>query len=366
MTVATTLDDLPAHSWHSQRRAELIQSKEVKFLMRGGSIGKNGERLVNFTCMVALFSLHVGLALYMQTIVASNAVWLAALKVFVLAATVGGQCAFVSQALNHESAHSFRSASSSLTFLIGMAAGQANAALCHVPWAAYYWGGGHARHHRFTGDTRDIDADALFFLWIPPRCSATRRFLWLSWAAIIIPVAYTRSLARFAMYNIRANVKEIGLVTFDFTCTIIAHILVGRAGAAYLFLSSCFSMGLLAHPLVGFWILQHYCARGAQPTVSYYGSSIWNWLCLNELLHVEHHDLSGMSWFNLPMLRKLKPEVYEGLHTEMSVFGLIYEWLNDTGDGVQWDFACRIQWARHMQRIRLLMLLQDPTRKRLR
>lgn len=343
----TTLDDLPAHLWHSQRRVELLRHPEIKALLRGGDGGKRMEQCINFALMVAVFAVHTGVALLVQRIAESVAVWLAVPTLLIFAVTVGAQCAFLSQALNHECSHSVWREGNAPFFWIGCIMGHATAALCHLPWAAYYFGGGHQRHHKFAGSRRDVDADALFYLWKPPNGGVITRLLWLSGAAILIPVAYFLSLAAFTIYDFRANVKEVSLVTLDLVFTAFTHVLVGRAGAVYLFLSSCFSMGLLGHPLVGFWLLQHLCGGGVQPTVSYYGSSVWNWLCLNELLHVEHHDLAGISWRHLPRLRELMPEMYDGLFCELSLFGLIHAWLTSDRENVSWDFACRVRWQNY-------------------
>ncbi len=85
-----------------------------------------------------------------------------------------------------------------------------------------------------------------------------------------------------------------------------------------------------------------YCDVSYQPTLSYYGSTLWNWLTLNELLHVEHHDLSGVPWTRLHKLRQIAPEFYTGprvasLH---SIYGdIMGPWLSATGRRM--EFACR-------------------------
>merc|ERR1719329_2103362 len=106
-----------------------------------------------------------------------------------------------------------------------------------------------------------------------------RRAAWLTAAAACVPVAYSYSLLRYAMYDWKRNAIELRLVALDTAVTLVAYRIAGPYGAVYLFLSSSFSMGMLCHPLVGFWILQHLCVDGKQPTVSYQGSSLWNTMC---------------------------------------------------------------------------------------
>merc|ERR1719247_2657701 len=156
-------------------------------------------------------------------------------------------------------------------------------------------GGGHHRHHLYTGSSRDVDEDALFVLYQPRFTGVFRRLAWLSVAAVAVPFLMFASLIRCAMYDWRSNIKELSLCSIDFMLTGFAYYTTGGVGAAYLLLSSLFSMGFLCHPLVTFWILQHLCVGGKQPTVSYYGSTLLNVLSVNELLHVEHHDLSSVA-----------------------------------------------------------------------
>lgn len=90
-------------------------------------------------------------------------------------------------------------------------------------------------------------------------------------------------------------------------------------------------------------------------------SSVWNWLTLNELLHVEHHDFCTVPWTRLPSLTQAAPEFYlpaeqqaaktceEGstwgnshptLTVISSLYGdLILPWLRTRGR--KFDFACR-------------------------
>eukprot|EP00928_Gymnodinium_smaydae_P048374 TRINITY_DN3232_c1_g2_i1.p1 TRINITY_DN3232_c1_g2~~TRINITY_DN3232_c1_g2_i1.p1 ORF type:complete len:186 (-),score=18.96 TRINITY_DN3232_c1_g2_i1:149-706(-) len=163
-----------------------------------------------------------------------------------------------------------------------------------------------------------------------------------------VPVAYAASLLSFVVRCPLANAPEFSLVVLQMLLSAKACSVVGRGGALYWWLSSCFSMGLLCHPLAGFWILQHLCIGGAQPTVSYRGSSVWNWLTMNELLHVEHHDLAKLSWRHTQKLRDIAPELYDGLHSETSVCSLLKSWLRNevTGAGEHGlDFGCRHVWG---------------------
>jgi len=396
----------PAYQWHGHRRAVLLRDPRVVALLREGTYRATPELLLTLMVAAIVVTTHVATALLLEWAAAprqsSSGVAAAALPtsaarnymlVFAASASVGGQCAFLIQALNHEIAHAIQALTPSVwqswplmspgnghcslwTLLrhyaswprlesmliraIGLCLAVGGAALCHVPWAAYYLGGGHQRHHRFAGSSRDVDRDAIFWLWeMHEERGMVIRFFWLSWAAVAVPLAYAVSLLRYVMYNFWGNLKELGMVTTHVLVFYLAGAVVGRHGVCYWILSSWFSMGFLAHPLAAFWILQHKCVGGEQPTVSYYGSRIWNLLCLNELLHVEHHDFSGLGWRYLPRLRELAPDLYEGsggtpggpkggLYAEHSIFGIIHAWLCSASEGVDSstsDFACRSQWG---------------------
>ena len=149
---------------------------------------------------------------------------------------------------------------------------QFGSALCHPPWTAYYMGGGHLAHHRFVGSARDVDEDALFVLYQPQFAGFVRRLCWMSVAAVSVPLWMLFSLCFCAFYNWRSNIKELSIVLLDFSLTTFVYYKIGAVGAAYLLLSSLFSMGFLCHPLAGFWILQHLCVGQVQPTTSYNGS----------------------------------------------------------------------------------------------
>lgn len=344
----------PAHSWHSKRRVALLKHPGVRMLLRDGAGRAWNELGITLFVAALVLMLHaavaIGLREFAQTASTPTSIFVA----FILAATVGGLCAFALQALNHELSHavlwvghaSVGSAERWLAWVFGLAICASGASLCHVPWAAYYFGGGHGRHHRWAGSQMDVDGDALFYLWNPPLTGVVGRFTWISVAAAMVPVAYIASLISFAIVHPAANISEIRLILLHICMSIKACYVVGRTGAFYLWLSSCFSMGMFLHPLAGFWILQHLCVGGVQPTVSYVGSKLWNWLTLNELLHVEHHDLSRLSWRHLPRLKELAPELYDGLYHESSVSGLLLSWLRGeklTADGM--DFGCRDAWG---------------------
>jgi fatty acid desaturase len=109
-----------------------------------------------------------------------------------------------------------------------------------------------------------------------------------------------------------------------------------------------------------FWLIQHQCAADAidegeeawQPTVSYYGSDVANWLNFGELYHVEHHDFPRIPFNKIHRCRKIAPEFYDHLYASQSIFGDIKSMI--TSDNDNWlekkgDFAGR---ERHIKSLR--------------
>lgn len=344
--------DTAAHMWHASRRGELVQNQGVKELIRQTLAGRWREALRSSALALGVITTHAATALAIKKLAASpdSPRWTTTLVVVGASVTVGAQCAFLIQALNHELSHALPiNSAPTVGFQMTQASlltiGVGGAALCHMPWAAYYFSGSHLRHHQFAGSRRDADAEALFFLWKSPLQTRAARFCWLSTAAIIAPLTYTGSVAKYCLIDFRANLAEIRLMAIHWFLAAKVFRAVGCHGSAFLLLSSFFSMGFLAHPLAGFWILQHLCVGDKQPTVSYYGSPLWNALCLNELYHVEHHDFAGISWRVLPRLREEAPDMYDNLYCETSIWSVLASWLKGDDPRYVWDFACRESWA---------------------
>mmetsp|Transcript_17842 Transcript_17842/g.63385 ORF Transcript_17842/g.63385 Transcript_17842/m.63385 type:complete len:262 (-) Transcript_17842:24-809(-) len=80
-------------------------------------------------------------------------------RAVLLGLSVGAQCAFGAQALNHELAH--HRGPPALAALFGVVC----SSVTPFPWFSYYFAGGHERHHAFVGTPRDADGDALFWMW---------------------------------------------------------------------------------------------------------------------------------------------------------------------------------------------------------
>jgi len=85
---------------------------------------------------------------------------------------------------------------------------------------------------------------------------------------------------------------------------------------AYLLLSQAFMTGFLHPFLLGIVLaISHFHGHDHyQPSASNY-NRLFNLLTFNVGYHVEHHDIAGIPWFNLPKLRKIATEFYDDLST---------------------------------------------------
>ncbi|KAH8059013.1 fatty acid desaturase [Aureococcus anophagefferens] len=339
--------------WHSRRRAAILKAHpEVAKL--------HGETAWSPVACVGVCLVHAAVAIHLLAPGAGGVDARYALRVFLLAGTVGAQCAFGAQALNHELSHA-------KTWAVAGPCALLASSLTTFPWFSYYFAGGHERHHAHVGTPRDADADALFWLW--ERVAGRRVGVAV---AAALPLAYAWSLLACLRDDFKANRKETCFWLFDALCSAAAMAAVGRRCAspahgwgafAYFALSAANSVGFLAHPCIGFWLFQHACATdlderssmaaayraakgceipnfkgsylgrfplaayaaptlaprakkdddayGAlddmQPTLSYAGSDLWHWLTFQELRHLEHHDFPGIPWTRLAALAKAAP-----------------------------------------------------------
>ena len=296
--------------WHSRRRAAILRAHpEVAKL--------HGETAWSPVACVGVCLVHAAVAIHLLAPGAGGVDFRYALRVVLLAGTVGAQCAFGAQALNHELSHA-------KTWAVAAPCALLASSLTTFPWFSYYFAGGHERHHAHVGTPRDADADALFWLWerspahandvygddgddeldeaavvtdessdddarrpaaravrVEDAAAARRRRLvavadsvaggvaWASAVAAALPLAYAWSLLACLRDDFKANRKETCFWLFDALCSAAAMAAVGRRCAspahgwgafAYFALSAANSVGFLAHPCIGFWLFQHACA----------------------------------------------------------------------------------------------------------
>ncbi|GMH55195.1 hypothetical protein TL16_g01843, partial [Triparma laevis f. inornata] len=315
-----------AAKWHGKRRKEIMGKYKEEVL------GLHRESDWGVTVAVVL-GISFGQIFIAKSISPNNGFLLNLL----LSSTIGSFFCFGFQSLNHILMHS------TMPYHLKMPLALLASACSPMPWFSYYIAGGHQRNHMNAGSETDIDREALFWIWEKvPHEKLDNPFgavLWLSTAALFLPLAYMYSMFTCAYYNWKANKVEMTHFITESVCTSVVFYYCGCrwSSSLYLVFSGAFSMGFLGHPYLGFWLLQHLCVYDgkspihAQPTVSYYGNDLWNYLNYNILLHVEHHDFSKIPWHKVHNLRRIAPEYYTKLKYSTSILELMRFWIFSKG-----------------------------------
>ena len=162
----------------------------------------------------------------------------------------------------------------------------------------------HLLHHRHLGEyERDPDI-VCHTEGRLVRDSAWRKALWVALLGVSQALRPLKTKGGWTLEGwIVANVLAIA------AADLLIYFIVGPKALAYLALSTFFALGL--HPVGGRWIQEHYETRKGQETYSYYGPL--NKTCFNMGYHNEHHDFAGIPWNNLPELKRIAPDYYDGL-----------------------------------------------------
>ncbi|MHA7776908.1 fatty acid desaturase [Roseibium sp. M-1] len=288
------------HNVHIKRAREIkAKYPEVRALM--------GTNPVTVVWSVALVFLQLGVS-YAVT----NVSWL---WVFVLAYLLG---AFVNHALYvimHECTHNLVVRNPTYNKILGIFGDFALLVPSAMAFRKY-----HLMHHQYLGQY-DMDPDVV------SRAegklvgnSAIRKFIWVfllgvSQALRPLKIKNVQMVDRWLVANI-VIVLGVDLLLFAF---------MGPKALAYLGLSTLFALGL--HPVGGRWIQEHYTDGDGQETHSYYGPL--NRLCFNMGYHNEHHDFASIPWNNLPKLKRLAPDYYDGLKSYRSWTAVLFRFIFD-------------------------------------
>lgn len=184
----------------------------------------------------------------------------------------------------------------------------------------------HILHHNHQGDF-ELDAD------LPSPLEARlvgnntiRKILWLAFYFVAqisrVPLLHrVKLMDKWYIANVLVQGAFIATVVYSW----------GWTSLIYLLLSSILAIGL--HPVGARWIQEHFLTHpGGQETFSYYGPL--NTVAFNVGYHNEHHDLMRVPWMRLPQIRRMAPELYEGLHHHTSWTRLLFRFLFDPSIGL--------------------------------
>jgi sphingolipid delta-4 desaturase len=179
----------------------------------------------------------------------------------------------------------------------------------------------HLLHHRHMGDM-DFDAGVAG----PDESrvvgrSGVMKALWIGGMFVVQGVIRPHRMTKIRMLD--------GWTFINFVVEIVAMIalvrLTGWGPFTYLLASSILAIGL--HPLGARWVQEHFALAPDQETYSYYGPL--NKVSFNVGYHNEHHDVVGIPWSRLPLVKKIAPEFYDGLLSYQSWSGLLVRFLRD-------------------------------------
>jgi sphingolipid 4-desaturase/C4-monooxygenase len=307
-----------------RRRAILAARPEVASL-----IGHDSRTAVITLCVVAG-----------QTAIAAGfgflglAYWWAALLAAFCIGAFANHAMFV---VIHDATHNCIFKSNSLNKWAAILADLPNTVPTAMGFRCY-----HMKHHSHLGDY-EYDAD-LPSHW-EARLFGRSAFGKAAWMFIFPAFQLTR------LGRLKGSVPMWGRWTFvNATCVLLYDLAVflsfGPAALLYLFASFWFSVGGL-HPLGARWLQEHYTSDPSQETFGYYGPL--NLIALNIGYHNEHHDFPDIPWSNLPRLKAMAPEFYDGLRSHKSWSGLLLKFIFDP----QFTLYTRVDRSITRQAIRL-------------
>jgi sphingolipid delta-4 desaturase len=178
----------------------------------------------------------------------------------------------------------------------------------------------HLLHHRHMGDV-DLDAG------VPGTTEASvvgrsgaAKAIWLAGTIFVQGIVRPRRL------NVRLlDGWTLTNIAIQIACMAALATAAGAAPFKYLLSSTVFAIGL--HPLGARWIQEHFALVPGQETYSYYGPL--NSVSFNVGYHNEHHDLVTIPWSRLPQVRRIAPELYDGLHSYGSWSSLLVRFIRD-------------------------------------
>lgn len=322
-------ESLAGHDWHRLRRQGILRQHPGMLEL------KATNPAVYPAMMLAAILIHLSVGAGIARHAQSPTIGLWAV---LLAATVGAFCAYALQQLTHESCHTQHRRITRFLALVGDLTLGTSGPNFYVYYYQY-----HIPHHAHTGDAGDPDITMHGHWAVVPKWAArTRigRFLWLSLFAIftfeILVIEHLIGRIPQPRMTLK-NRRLVILLLAKYAGMGLAFALGGIWCLLYFRLAAAFSLGAFGHPYAGFWLMQHLSVarNGFQPTVSYAGSGIWNWLTLGELYHVEHHDFPWIPLTRIRDVRRIAPEYYRDLCVVPSVWRLTWEWISHT-DGTPW------------------------------
>jgi sphingolipid delta-4 desaturase len=265
-----------------------------------------------YTALIALFVVILQTSIAYEMGKMGFSYWWLSILIAYCAGAFANHCNYV---IIHDATHNLIFRRKSWNKIVGIIADLPNLTPGAMGFRVY-----HLKHHSHQGDY-EYDAD-LANHWEARLVGNRwyRKALWL----MLFPFFQLTRPPRLKAITMRDRWFVFNLMSAALYDVAVVF-LCGWAGLAYLAFSFFFSIGL--HPVGARWIQEHYTCDFDQETFSYYGAI--NLVALNMGYHNEHHDLPSIPWNNLPKLRAMAPEFYDGLKYHTSWTRLLFQFIFD-------------------------------------
>jgi sphingolipid delta-4 desaturase len=186
----------------------------------------------------------------------------------------------------------------------------------------------HMEHHRYQGDDGvDTDIPTELEGWFVTRTATCYADHTLRKAVYmfcqIFAYAFRPMLIKPELVPKDGWIALNWAVQIAFDATLLYFF--GVNSMLYLLLCTFFAGSI--HPTAGHFLAEHYVVEGKTETYSYYGPL--NILAYNVGYHNEHHDFPNIAWTNLPKVKQIAPEYYDGLPECKSWPGMIIQYIFD-------------------------------------
>lgn len=246
-----------------------------------------------------------------QLIFAIAAPFLSSWKFWIAAYVVGGTVTHALSLANHELSHNLAFKETLFNEILAIISNCAQGIPSGITFKKY-----HLEHHYHQGvDGIDTDIptefEGRFFN------TTAKKVVW----ALLQPLFY-------ALRPVLVKPKHMKpMELINLAVVVLFDVLLVQRFGIWAFLFNFFStlLGMGLHPVAGHFIAEHYEFIKKQETYSYYGPL--NWLCFNVGYHNEHHDFPKVAGINLPKIRAIAPEYYEGLNQHPSWVKTIWDYI---------------------------------------
>lgn len=237
-------------------------------------------------------------------------IWLAALILFFIGATISHILFLAIHEITHDLAFRSKTYNNILAIIANIPLIVPYAMAFRVYHAEHHW------HQGKDGVDTDIPGEKEALLFRGP----IGKLIWL------INQILFYGIRPLVVHPIKISGWQVANLLVQIAFVTGYYYLAGFEGILYLLLSLFVAGGL--HPIAGHFIAEHYVFKEGQETYSYYG--ILNKITFNVGYHNEHHDFPNIPGSRLPRLRKIASRHYDSLFSHKSWVGVLWYFITDS------------------------------------